>query len=161
NTLGVIPTVTFGFNATGTTSPDFTYDSRLGSTAYDYLMNVRDNLTLNRGKHTWKFGGLFEFMENNEARGGTWMGQFQFNNTNNNPANHTLALLNSAAGGPPTSPREEPLRRHAQPAALVGMVRAGHVAGDAAVHPRLRRALPRLHAVLASRSADRELRSRE
>ena len=71
NTLGVIPQLTFGVSTTGTTSPDFTYDSRLGSTAYDYLTNVRDNLTLNRGKHTIKVGGLFEFMENNEARGGS------------------------------------------------------------------------------------------
>src|SRR5207302_718399 len=57
NDLGVIPQVTFGVSTTGTTSPDFTYDSRLGSTAYDSLMSVRDNLTLNRGKHSWKFGG--------------------------------------------------------------------------------------------------------
>src|SRR5262249_55395396 len=98
NTLGVIPTVTFGFNATGTTSPDFTYDSRLRATASDSLMNVRDNLPLTRGKHTWKFGGLFEFMENNEARGGTWMGQFQFNNNNNTPLNTNFAFSNMLLG---------------------------------------------------------------
>jgi hypothetical protein len=98
NTLGVIPQVTFGVSTTGTTSPDFTYDSRLGSTAYDYLTNVRDNLTLNRGTHTWKFGGLFEFMENNEARGGTWMGQYQFNNNANNPLNTNFAFSNMLLG---------------------------------------------------------------
>ncbi|HYT75941.1 MAG TPA: carboxypeptidase regulatory-like domain-containing protein, partial [Vicinamibacterales bacterium] len=98
NTLGVIPQMTFGVSTTGTTSPDFTYDSRLGSTAYDYLMNVRDNLTLNRGKHTMKFGGHLEFMENNEARGGTWMGQFQFNNNNNNPLNTNFAFSNMLLG---------------------------------------------------------------
>jgi Carboxypeptidase regulatory-like domain/TonB-dependent Receptor Plug Domain len=98
NTLGVIPQLTFGVSTTGTTSPDFTYDSRFGSTAYDYLMNVRDNLTLNRGKHTWKFGGLLEFMENNEARGGTWMGQFQFNNNANNPLNTNFAFSNMLLG---------------------------------------------------------------
>jgi hypothetical protein len=98
NTLGVIPQVTFGVSTTGTTSPDFTYDSRLGSTAYDYLTNVRDNLTLNRGKHTLKFGGLFEFMENNEARGGTWMGQYQFNNNANNPLNTNFAFSNMLLG---------------------------------------------------------------
>jgi hypothetical protein len=98
NTIGVIPTTTFGFSGTGTTSPDFTYDSRLGSTAYDYLTNVRDNLTLNRGRHTMKFGGLFEFMENNEARGGTWMGQFQYNNNNNNPLNTNFAFSNMLLG---------------------------------------------------------------
>ena len=98
NTLGVIPQVTFGVSTTGTTSPDFTYDSRLGSTAYDYLTNVRDNLTLNRGRHTWKLGGLFEFMENNEARGGTWMGQYQFNNNANNPLNTNFAFSNMLLG---------------------------------------------------------------
>jgi Carboxypeptidase regulatory-like domain/TonB-dependent Receptor Plug Domain len=98
NSLGVIPQITFGVSTTGTTSPDFTYDSRLGSTAYDYLMNVRDNLTLNRGTHTWKFGGNLEFMENNEARGGTWMGQFQFNNNNNNPLNTNFAFSNMLLG---------------------------------------------------------------
>jgi hypothetical protein len=98
NTLAVIPQATFGVSTTGTTSPDFTYDTRLGSTAYDYLTNVRDNLTLNRGKHTFKFGGLFEFMENNEARGGTWMGQYQFNNNANNPLNTNFAFSNMLLG---------------------------------------------------------------
>src|SRR5262245_17910621 len=98
NTLGVIPTTTFGVSTTGTTSPDFTYDSRLGSTAYDYLMNVRDNLTFTRGKHTLKFGGHFEYMANNEARGGTWMGQFQFNNNNNNALNTNFAFSNMLLG---------------------------------------------------------------
>jgi hypothetical protein len=46
----VIPTSTFGVSTTGVDSPDFTYDSRLGSTAFDYLMSVRDNLTLTRGR---------------------------------------------------------------------------------------------------------------
>jgi hypothetical protein len=98
NALGVIPQVTFGVSTTGTTSPDFTYDSRLGSTAYDYLTNVRDSLTLNRGNHTLKFGGLLEFMENNEARGGTWMGQYQFNNNANNPLNTNFAFSNMLLG---------------------------------------------------------------
>jgi hypothetical protein len=98
NTVGTIPTVTFGLATTGVDSPDFTYDSRLGSTAFDTLMSVRDNLTLTRGHHTWKFGGHFEFMTNNEARGGTWMGQFQFNNNANNPLNTNFALSNAVLG---------------------------------------------------------------
>jgi hypothetical protein len=133
NTLGVIPTVTFGVSTTGTTSPDFTYDSRLGSTAFDYLMNVRDNLTLNRDKHTWKFGGHFEFMENNEARGGTWMGQFQFNNNANNPLNTNFAFSNMLLGVyqqyTETSRYGETHNRQIWSEAL-----AGHVAGDVAVH---------------------------
>jgi hypothetical protein len=59
---------------------------------------VRDNLTLNRGTHTFKVGGLFEFMENNEARGGTWMGQYQFNNNANNPLNTNFAFSNMLLG---------------------------------------------------------------
>ena len=94
----MIPTVQFGLGATGIDSPDFTYDSRLGSTAFDTLMSVRNNLTLTRGHHTWKFGGHFEYMTNNEARGGTWMGQFQFNNNANNPLNTNFALSNAVLG---------------------------------------------------------------
>ena len=48
NTLGTIPQITFGLATTGTTSPDFTYDSRLGSTAYDWLGDVQDTM------HCWK-----------------------------------------------------------------------------------------------------------
>jgi carboxypeptidase family protein/TonB-dependent receptor-like protein len=98
NTLGVIPTVTFGLATTGVDSPDFSYDSRLGATAFDTLGSVRDNLTLTRGNHTWKFGGHLEFMTNNEARGGTWMGQYQFNNNSSNPLNTNFAFSNMALG---------------------------------------------------------------
>ena len=98
NTLGVIPTATFALNTTGVDSPDFTYDSRLGSTAFDTLMSVSEKLTLTRGHHTWKFGGHFEYMTNNEARGGTWMGQFQFNNNANNPLNTNFAYANAVLG---------------------------------------------------------------
>src|SRR3954464_8366323 len=94
NTLGVIPTVTFGI----TNSPDYTYDSRLGSTAFDTLARITDNLTLTRGTHSLKFGGHFEYMTNNEARGGTWMGQFQFNNNANNPLNTNFAFSNAVLG---------------------------------------------------------------
>ena len=98
NQLGVIPTTTFGLATTGVDSPDFTYDSRLGSTAFDTLASVRDNLTLTRGTHTWKVGGHLEFMTNNEARGGTWMGQYQFNNNTSNPLNTNFAFSNMALG---------------------------------------------------------------
>jgi Carboxypeptidase regulatory-like domain/TonB-dependent Receptor Plug Domain len=98
NTLGTIPTTTFGLASTGVDSPDFTYDSRLGSTAFDTLMNFSDKLTLTRGRHTFKIGGNFEFMTNNEARGGTWMGQFQFGNNANNPLNTNFAYSNAVLG---------------------------------------------------------------
>ena len=57
NPLGTIPQVTFGLATTGTTSPDFTYDSRLGSTAYDWLADIHDTLTWTRGRQTFKLGG--------------------------------------------------------------------------------------------------------
>jgi len=98
NELGVIPQVNFGLNATGVDSPDFTFDQRLGSTAQDYLYSIRDNLTWTRGAHTFKFGGYFEYMQNNEARGGTWMGQIQFNNNTNNPLNTNHAFANALLG---------------------------------------------------------------
>jgi len=98
NTLGVIPTATFGLATTGVDSPDFTYDSRLGSTAFDTLMSVSNKLTLTRGRHTFKVGGHFEYMTNNEARGGTWMGQFQYGNNANNPLNTNFALSNAVLG---------------------------------------------------------------
>lgn len=98
NKLGVIPTTTFALNTTGVDTPDFTYDSRLGSTAFDTLMSVRNNLTLTRGHHTWKLGGHFEYMTNNEARGGTWSGQFRFNNDSANPLNTNFAYSNAVLG---------------------------------------------------------------
>ena len=98
NSLGVIPTVTFGLATTGIDSPDFTYDNRLGATAFDTLGSIRDNLTLTRGGHTWKFGGHLEFMTNNEARGGIWMGQYQFNNNSSNPLNTNFAFSNMVLG---------------------------------------------------------------
>ncbi|HEY7055625.1 MAG TPA: carboxypeptidase regulatory-like domain-containing protein, partial [Vicinamibacterales bacterium] len=98
NPSGTIPQITFGVNTTGTTSPDFTYDSRLGSTAYDWLSDVNDTFTWVRGRHTFKVGGYFELMRNNEARGGTWYGQYQFNNSSTNPLNTNFAFSNAVLG---------------------------------------------------------------
>jgi hypothetical protein len=98
NELGVIPLSTFGLGTTGVDSPDFTFDQRLGSTAQDYLYSIRDTLTWTRGAHTLKFGGYFEYMQNNEARGGTWMGSIQFNNNTTNPLNTNHAFANALLG---------------------------------------------------------------
>ena len=98
NTLGTIPQVTFGLATTGTTSPDFTYDSRMGSTAHDWLGDVQDTFTWTRGKHTLKLGGYFEYMQNNEARGGNWYGQYTFSNTSTNPLNTNFAFSNAVLG---------------------------------------------------------------
>ncbi len=88
----------FGLNTTGIDTPDFTYDNRLGSTAYDWLASVRDNFTWTRNTHTFKIGGHFEYMQNNEARGGTWQGDITFSNNTSNPLNTNFAFSNAALG---------------------------------------------------------------
>jgi hypothetical protein len=98
NTLDVMPRVTFGLTGTGIDSPDFSFDQRLGETAEDWLYSIRDNVTWTKGMHTFKAGGYFEFMHNNEARGGPWMGEFTFNNNTNNPMNTNHAFSNALLG---------------------------------------------------------------
>jgi len=98
NPLGLIPTVRFGLTAAGVDTPDFTYDTRLGSTAYDWLASFRDNVTWTRRDHTFKAGGHFEYMQNNEARGGNWAGDITFSNTTNNPLNTNFAFSNALLG---------------------------------------------------------------
>lgn len=98
NPQGLLPFVRFGLNTTGIDSPDFTYDSRLGSTAYDWLASIRDHVTWTRGTHTLKSGGHFEYMQNNEARGGNWAGDITFSNNMSNPLNTNVAFANAALG---------------------------------------------------------------
>jgi hypothetical protein len=98
NTLDVMPRVTFGLTGTGIDSPDFTFDQRLGETAQDWLFSLRDNFSWTKGTHTFKAGGYYEFMKNNEARGGAWMGEFTFNNNTNNPLNTNFAFSNALLG---------------------------------------------------------------
>jgi hypothetical protein len=100
NTLGLVPAVQFGLaiSASSIDSPDYSYDNRLGSTAYDWLTSFRDNVTWTRKTHTFKAGAHFEYMQNNEARGGTWNGQIQFNNNTQNPLNTNFAFSNAILG---------------------------------------------------------------
>jgi hypothetical protein len=55
-------------------------------------------VTWTHGHHTIKVGGHLEFMVNNEARGGTWSGQFQFNSNTSNPLNTNYAYSNAVLG---------------------------------------------------------------
>jgi hypothetical protein len=98
NTLDAIPVASFGLATSGVDSPDFTYDSRLGSTAQDWLFSVRDNLTWSRDTHMIKMGGYFEYMQNNEARGGNWAGNIQFQTNTSNPLNTNFAFSNALLG---------------------------------------------------------------
>jgi carboxypeptidase family protein/TonB-dependent receptor-like protein len=100
NPLGIIPRASFGLaiTASGVESPDFTYPDRLGETAEDLLFSVRDTMTWTRGTHSLKAGGYFEYMHNNEARGGSWSGNFNFGNSTNNPFNTNFAFSNALLG---------------------------------------------------------------
>jgi hypothetical protein len=98
NPPGYLPFVRFGLNTTGIDTPDFTYDSRVGSTAFDWLASVRDNLTWTRDRHTYKVGAHYEYMQNNEARGGNWAGDITFSNNSSNPLNTNFAFSNAALG---------------------------------------------------------------
>ena len=97
NPQGLLPFVRFGLNTTGIDTPDFTYDSRIGSTAYDWLASVRDNITWTHDRHTFKAGGHFEYMQNNEARGGNWAGDITFSNNTSNPLNTNFAFCERRA----------------------------------------------------------------
>jgi hypothetical protein len=100
NPLGLIPRPTFGLavGAASVDSPDFSYPDRLGETAQDWLFSLRDNFTWTRGRHVFKAGGYWEFMHNNEARGGAWSGNFNFGNNTNNPLNTNFAYSNALLG---------------------------------------------------------------
>jgi len=98
NPNGYMPFVRFGLNTTGIDTPDWTYDSRVGSTAYDWLASIRDNITWTRGHHTFKIGGHYEYMQNNEARGGNWAGDITFSNSSSNPLNTNFAYANAILG---------------------------------------------------------------
>src|SRR5258706_4262279 len=96
NPQGYMPFIRFGLNTTGIDTPDFTYDNRVGSTAYDWLSSIRDNITWTRGRHTFKVGGHYEDMQNNEARGGNSAGDVTFSNNTTNPLNANYAFANAA-----------------------------------------------------------------
>lgn len=100
NTLDVLPRALFGLAQTASSidSPDFTYDQRLGNTAYDWVYSVRDTLTWVKGNHSLKLGGYFEFMQNREARGGVWMGEFNFTQSSANPLDTSFAFSNALLG---------------------------------------------------------------
>jgi hypothetical protein len=100
NTIGVLPLVSLGLgnSGAGVTSPDFTYDQRLGETDHDWLSSVTEDVTWLKGTHTFKAGAYLEYIQNNEARGGLWMGQYDFSRDTNNPLDSNDALSNMLLG---------------------------------------------------------------
>jgi hypothetical protein len=81
NHIDLIPRVNLdNINSGGAEAPDFTFDNRFGTTAHDYVFAVRDNITWTKSAHTLKAGASFERVHNNEAQGGSWMGDYTFGN---------------------------------------------------------------------------------
>ena len=100
NPLGVMPLITLGLgnSGAGVSNSNFTYDQRLGETAHDWLSSATDTLTWLRGNHAVKTGVYLEYMRNNEARGGLWMGQFDFTRSTSNPLDTNYAYSNLELG---------------------------------------------------------------
>jgi hypothetical protein len=103
NTQDTIPRLLFGGKDNGgRAASDFAYDTRLGETAFDYIGSLRDNFTWIRGSHAYKAGFEVQRIHNNEARGGTFRGEIQFEHSANNSlstgddyANALLGVFNS------------------------------------------------------------------
>ena len=100
NPLGVLPVVTLGLgvSASNVSNTNYTYDNRLGETDHDWLTSVTETLTWLKGNHSLKFGAYAEYMRNNEARGGLWMGQFNFTRNTSNPLDTNYAFSNLLLG---------------------------------------------------------------
>ena len=99
NTLGIIPQITFGLSDDRHDEPGLHVRQpprdRPRTTGSG---DVRDNLTWTRGRHTFKLGGYFEYMQNNEARGGNWTGNTSSATTSTNPLNTNFAFSNAVLG---------------------------------------------------------------
>jgi hypothetical protein len=99
NPLGLIPRANFGALPTsGGDGVDMNYPDRLGDTAVDWIYSIRDDLTVARSSHTFKFGGYLELMQNRESRGGNWAGQFTFNRNTANPLDTNYTYANALLG---------------------------------------------------------------
>jgi hypothetical protein len=84
NTLGLIPRVTNWTGVQGTPA-QINWLARWGEIGNDYIRpSFADNLSINRGNHTYKVGMYLEHVLNGEARGGDWSGSFNFSGTDSN-----------------------------------------------------------------------------
>lgn len=100
NPLGVLPVITLGLGntASSVSNTNYTFDNRLGETAHDWFSSVTETVTWLKGRHNFKFGAYLEYMRNNEARGGLWMGQFNFSRNTSNPLDTNYAFSNLLLG---------------------------------------------------------------
>jgi hypothetical protein len=102
NRLGTIPRAT-NWNGVAGTPANINWLDRWGETGNDYILpSFSDNLSINRGHHSYKAGVYFEHVRNGEAAGGNWTGTFNFSGTDSNftPAlgNTGYAYANALAG---------------------------------------------------------------
>jgi Carboxypeptidase regulatory-like domain/TonB-dependent Receptor Plug Domain len=80
NHLGTIPRAT-GWSGVAGSPANINWLDRWGEIGNDYIKpSFADNLSINHGTHTLKFGAYFERLKNNEAPGGQWSGVFNFDN---------------------------------------------------------------------------------
>jgi len=93
NRLGTIPRATSWGGLSQTTVANINWLDRWGEVGNDYILpSIADNLTYNRGAHTYKTGLYLERVRNGEAPGGNWSGTFNFSS---NDSNFTAAQGNT------------------------------------------------------------------
>jgi hypothetical protein len=107
NPEGIVPKFLFGDGVGASTSaasrrePNVWFDNRIvaeGSARYE---TFRDSLTWIKGRHTFKGGVYFEHVFNNEGKGGSWMGEFDFRTTRDNPLDACKGTVPSMTSGAP------------------------------------------------------------
>jgi hypothetical protein len=105
NPLNVIPKVIFGtlpnhsFPETSASSRDHVnLDGRWPITGADTAFPITNNLTWTRSNHTLKMGIMREHERFGQARSGTFSGEFNFSNDNNDPGRTGYAFANAYIG---------------------------------------------------------------
>ncbi|HZO57978.1 MAG TPA: hypothetical protein VFB63_35040, partial [Bryobacteraceae bacterium] len=105
NPLNLIPRLQFGnlpqHSFTDTSAANNThilYDGRWPITGADTAFPISNNLTWNRGVHTFKMGVMREHERFGQARSGTFGGEFNFQTDANDPGNTNYAIANAYIG---------------------------------------------------------------
>ncbi len=96
NPYGIIPSMTF----TGISNPVFfATDNRAPIQAHESLMEISDNLSVNRGTHAFKFGFYANQIWTNEGqRAPNFNGSFAFDRNQNNPLDTNHPFANALLG---------------------------------------------------------------
>jgi hypothetical protein len=99
NPLNLIPQATWtGLPQAGFRTPDVRFDGRTPLTGADTALTSSNNLTYNRGAHTFKMGAWWEKGAARQARAGIFSGRFNFNHDANDPGSLGYAFANSYVG---------------------------------------------------------------